>query len=69
MIEGLMEENDVFGPKWRDLDKNGNKVYRFLKLNEFDELQMDYTRTYSSPMNFFLPFRETLESFELVETG
>jgi formate hydrogenlyase subunit 6/NADH:ubiquinone oxidoreductase subunit I len=68
MIEGLMQENDVFGPKWRDFDKYGNKVYRFLKLNEFDELQMDYTRTHSSPKNFFLPFRETLATYNLVET-
>ena len=60
MIEGLMEDNAVFGPKWRDRDKDGNKVYRFLKLNDFDELQMDYTRTYSSPKNFFLPFKEKL---------
>ncbi len=65
MVEGLMEENDVFGPKWRDLDSKGNKVYRFLKLNDFDELQMDYTRTYSSPKNFFLPFKEELATYTL----
>jgi ferredoxin len=65
MIEGLMESNEVFGPKWRDRDKDGNKVYRFLKLNSFDELQMDYTRTYSSPKNFFLPFRENLATYDL----
>jgi sulfhydrogenase subunit beta (sulfur reductase) len=68
MIEGLMEDNEVFGPKWRDLDKHGNKVYRFLKLNDFDELQMDYTRTYSSPKNFFLPFKETLATYNLIDT-
>jgi len=68
MIEGLMEDNEVFGPKWRDLDMEGKKVYRFLKLNEFDELQMDYTRTYSSPKNFFLPFKETLATYNLVDT-
>ncbi len=68
MIEGLMEDNEVFGPKWRDLDTKGKKVYRFLKLNDFDELQMDYTRTYSSPKNFFLPFKETLATYNLVDT-
>ncbi len=65
MIEGLMEDNDVFGPKWRDRDKDGNKVYRFLRLNDFDELQMDYTRTHSSAKNFFLPFKETLATYDL----
>lgn len=65
MIEALMESNEVFGPKWRDLDAEGNKVYRFLKLNSFDELQMDYTRTYTSPKNFFLPFQEDLATYDL----
>jgi len=32
MVEGLMENNEVFGPKWRDQDAQGNKVYRFLRL-------------------------------------
>ncbi len=65
MVEGLMESNEVFGPKWRDRDTEGNKVYRFLKLNSFDELQMDYTRTYSSPKNFFLPFKENMATYDL----
>ena len=67
MVEFLMEENEVIGPKWRDRDENGNKVYRFLKLNDFDELQMDYTRSYSSPKNFFLPFKEDLSTYHLDE--
>jgi sulfhydrogenase subunit beta (sulfur reductase) len=65
MVEGLMENNEVIGPRWRDLDAQGNKIYRFLKLNNFEELQMDYTRTYSSPKNFFLPFKEDLATFQL----
>ena len=69
MIEGLMKDNDVFGPKWRDMDAEGNKIYRFLELNDFDELQMDYTRTYSSAKNFFLPFKETLATYDLTEQG
>jgi len=65
MVEGLMEDNEVFGPRWRDLDAQGNKIYRFLKLNNFEQLQMDYTRTYSSPKNFFLPFKEDLATYKL----
>jgi formate hydrogenlyase subunit 6/NADH:ubiquinone oxidoreductase subunit I len=65
MVEGLMEENEVFGPKWRDRDAQGNKIYRFLKLNNFEELQMDYTRTYVSPKNFFIPYKEDLATYQL----
>ncbi len=65
MIEGLMESNEVMGPRWRDRDAEGNKIYRFLKLNNFDELESDYTRTYNSPKNFFLPFKENLATYKL----
>ena len=68
MIESLMENNEVIGPKWRDRDTKGDKVYRFLKLNNFDELELDYTRSYSSPKNFFLPFRERLATYDLEDT-
>ncbi|MDX1664503.1 MAG: 4Fe-4S dicluster domain-containing protein [Candidatus Promineifilaceae bacterium] len=65
MVEGLIEENEVFGPRWRDRDRDGNKIYRFLKVDSFDELEMDYTRTYSSPKNFFLPYQECLATYRL----
>jgi len=68
MVEGLMEDNEVIGPKWRDRDRAGNKIYRFLKLNDFDELQMDYTRSYLSPKNFFLPFKEDLATFDFQDS-
>ncbi len=69
MVEGLMEENEVIGPKSRDRDKEGNKIYRFLKLYSFDELEMDYTRSYSSPKNYFLPFKEDLATYRLEDKG
>ena len=68
LVEGLMEENEVIGPKWRDRDRDGNKIYRFLKLNDFDELQMDYTRSYLSPKNFFLPFKEDLATYDFEDS-
>jgi len=65
MVEELMESNEVIGPKWRDRDKHGKKVYRFLKLNNIEELEMDYSRSYISPKNFFLPFKEELARYDL----
>ena len=63
-----MENNEVIGLRWRDRDSDGNKIYRFLKINNFEQLQMDYTRSYSSPKNFFLPFKEDIASYDLGET-
>ena len=39
MVEILIENNEVIGPKWRDRDSEGNKIYRFLKLLKVVELQ------------------------------
>lgn len=69
MVETLMEENEVIGPKARDLDTEEKKIYRFLKLNSFEELEMDYTRSYSSPKNYFLPFKEDLAVYDLHDKG
>jgi formate hydrogenlyase subunit 6/NADH:ubiquinone oxidoreductase subunit I len=65
MIEELMQSNEVIGPKWRDRDARGNKVYRFLRISDFDELELDYTRSYSSPKNFFIPNKEELARYRL----
>ena len=67
LVEDLIESNEVIGPRWRDRDAKGNKIYRFLKVNHFDELEMDYTRTYSSPKNFFIP-NEELAPYRLGDT-
>ena len=69
MIEGLLEENEVIGPKSRDQDLEGNKIYRFLKVNSFEELEMDYTRSYSSPKNYFLPFKENFATYRLEDNN
>jgi sulfhydrogenase subunit beta (sulfur reductase) len=65
MTEALLEENEVIGPRSRDKDLEGNKIYRFLKINSFEELEMDYTRSYSSPKNYFLPFKEDFATYRL----
>ena len=68
MVEDLMADNEVIGPKWRERDTEGNKIYRFLKLNNFEELQMDYTRSYSSPKNYILPFKGVIATYDLKDS-
>jgi formate hydrogenlyase subunit 6/NADH:ubiquinone oxidoreductase subunit I len=63
-INGLIRENPTFGPKEVDRRGDGTAVYQFKKVNSFDEMDLDYTVTYSSVKNFFLPFREELSRFD-----
>ena len=62
-INGLIRENQTFGPKEIHRRGDGTAVYQFKEVNSFDEMDLDYTVTYSSVKNFFLPFREELSHF------
>jgi len=63
-IDGLIEENQTFGPKQVDKRADGSGIYQFKDVSSYDDMDLDYTVTYSSVKNFFLPFREELSSFD-----
>jgi len=64
LINGIIGQNETFGPKEVDRRQDGTVVYQFKEVNSFDEIDLDYTVTYSSVKNFFLPFREELSQFK-----
>ncbi len=66
-INALINENETFGPKLTDKTAEGKPIYQFQQVYSFDDLDLDYTVTYSSLKNFFLPFREELSSFNFSE--
>ncbi|MFH1723728.1 MAG: 4Fe-4S dicluster domain-containing protein [Elusimicrobiota bacterium] len=64
-VDGLIQDNQTIGPKRVATDAKGKPVYQFVEVRSFDELDLDYTITYSSVKNFFHPFREELSRFKL----
>jgi len=62
--DGLIEQNQTFGPKQVDKRADGSAIYQFKDVDSYDDMDLDYTVTYSSVKNFFLPFREELSSFD-----
>jgi formate hydrogenlyase subunit 6/NADH:ubiquinone oxidoreductase subunit I len=68
-VKGVIAENETIAPKATDKDAQGNPVYQFQQVSSFDEIALDYTRTYSSAKNLFLPFRETLVRFDFEDEG
>lgn len=66
-IEGLIAENETFGPRKVDTGRAGNPIYQFRKVDSFDELELDYTVTASSLKNFFLPFKEVLSRYSFTD--
>ena len=68
-VNGIVEENHTIGPKMIGRDSKGNAVYQFQQVHSFDEIDLNYTQTYSSVKTFFLPFKEVLSTFQLDERG
>ena len=62
-ISALIEQNQTFGPKMVDRDRNGKPLYQFKHVKSFDEMDLDYTISQYSIKNFFLPFREELSRY------
>ena len=66
-VNGLIDSNETFGPKRVDTDKAGKPIYQFRQVHSFDEMELDYTLSYSSLKNFFLPFREVLSRYNFTD--
>ena len=67
LINGLIEQNQAFGPRQVGKRADGTGLYQFKEIDSFDDMDLDYTVTYSSVKNFFLPFREELSRFDFSE--
>ena len=68
LISEIIKENQTFAPVKISEDSNGQPVYRFDEVHSFDEIELNYTKSYSSIKNFFLPFNETLSTFRYDES-
>lgn len=62
-MNGIIAQNETIAPKLTDRDLLGNPIYGFKQVSTFDEIALDYTKTYSSVKNYFLPFDENLATF------
>jgi len=60
----LIKENPTFGPVEVAKNTKGKPIYQFEEVHSYDEIEIDYTMSYSSIKNFFLPFKETLSKFK-----
>ena len=65
----ILAINRIVGPTRKAISKEGNPVWAFDWLYSFDELDLEYTTTALSPKNYFLPYRETLSTFTVNESG
>lgn len=61
----LAAENSIVGPVETGLDRNGEPLYAFEQVTDFDKIRLQYTTTRLPAKKYFLPYRENLASFEM----
>jgi len=52
------------GPRKVGTKDNGKPIYQFLPFTSFEEIDLDYEITEYSAKTYFLPYKETLSSFD-----
>jgi sulfhydrogenase subunit beta (sulfur reductase) len=61
----LAANNTVIGPVEAGIDRNGRPLCAFEQVSEFRKIKLNYTTTKLSAKRYFLPFTETLASFQI----
>lgn len=69
LVELLLADNEVIGPRAVATKKRGKRAYLLLPVQAFAELELDYDRSELSAKTYFLPFREELCSFSYDDHG
>ncbi|MBU0730148.1 MAG: 4Fe-4S dicluster domain-containing protein [Proteobacteria bacterium] len=61
----VLSVNPIIGPVQIASDRKGQPIYSFDIVYDFNELRLDYTTTKYSAKKYFLPYLETLCSFNV----
>jgi formate hydrogenlyase subunit 6/NADH:ubiquinone oxidoreductase subunit I len=67
LVEIILRSNEVVAPKRIGTKTNGQPIHQFLPIGAFDEMDLDYTTTEFSAKTYFLPYRETLCTFNFAD--
>lgn len=63
LVEVILEEVEVIGPKKIGRDKDGKPIHQYLPVDRFEDIDLDYETTEYSAKTYFLPFKENLGTY------
>ena len=64
LVELILESSEIIGPKQIGTKADGEPIHQFLPIDSFDQLDLDYRTTEYSAKTYFLPYRESLCTFD-----
>ena len=67
LVEMILENNEVIGPKQVAVSKDGAPIHHFLPVESMEEMDLDYRITEYSAKTYFLPFEENLSTYKFDE--
>jgi len=67
LYDMLAGKNTVVGPVMIGTDRNGDPLFGFEQVASYHDLRLDYPTTKIPAKRYFLPYREDLATFRLVE--
>jgi formate hydrogenlyase subunit 6/NADH:ubiquinone oxidoreductase subunit I len=63
LVDNILDEYEVVGPKAVDTDRDGQAVHQFLPVASADQIDLEYATTAYSAKTYFLPYRENLSTY------
>lgn len=67
LVGMLLDSVEVIGPKRIDTSKDGKPIHQYLLVKSFEELDLNYETTEISAKTYFLPYQETLSTFQFTK--
>ncbi|MBW2525222.1 MAG: 4Fe-4S dicluster domain-containing protein [Deltaproteobacteria bacterium] len=64
LVDLLLDANEVIAPRVVSERSDGTPIHQFLPIERFDEMSLDYVKTEYSAKTYFLPFQETLSTYD-----
>ena len=65
LFEALKAGNTIVGPVETGIGRNGDQLFAFEQVYDFEKLRLDYSTTRLPAKRYFLPFREDLAVFRM----
>lgn len=67
LFDIMLKSTEIIGPKKIGVNKDGDPIHQYLPIAGFDELDLGYETTEFSAKTYFLPYQETLSSYDFEE--
>ena len=67
LVEIILESNEIIAPRKIGTNAGGKPIHQFLPIDSYEEMDLGYETTEYSAKTYFLPYRESLCSFNFNE--